>query len=102
MTMVYILTSSGCGWELVLMSLHRMSRCSVYVRMDTESLQLDLEYITQARALPEGETLGQVLTRLDTVAKDPNLHERLQHYLSKRSYVKALAWLADPNIPHHP
>ena len=70
--------------------------------MDQVALKLDLEYITQARALPEGESFAQVLGRLDELAKEPNLPDRLKHYLSQRSYVKALVWLDHPDSPHHP
>jgi hypothetical protein len=70
--------------------------------MDRDRLKLDLEYITQTRELPEGETLRTVLARLDTDAQTPGLHDRLEHYLSKRSYAKALTWLDNPDSPHHP
>ena len=70
--------------------------------MDDDQLKLDLEYITQARDLPEGETLRTVLARLDACSQSPDLHDRLEHYLTKRSYAKALAWLDNPDSPHHP
>jgi hypothetical protein len=70
--------------------------------MDRDRLKLDLEYITQTRELPEGETLRTVLARLDADAQTPGLHDRLEHYLSKRSYAKALTWLDNPDSPHHP
>ena len=41
--------------------------------MDQDRLKLDLEYITLARALAEGESLGTVLARLDAYAKTPDL-----------------------------
>lgn len=69
--------------------------------MDSDALKLDLEYITQARLLPVSDSLGQVIARLDLVGKIPDLDHRLQHYLTKRNYVKALEWLADPTTPHH-
>ena len=72
------------------------------LRMDQDRLKLDLEYITLARELPEGESLGTVLVRLDAYAKTPDLPDRLLHYLTKRSYAKALNWLDHPNTPHHP
>ena len=72
------------------------------VGMDQNQLKLDLEYITLARDLPEGDSLRTVLARLDDFAKTPNLHDRLEHYLTKRSYAKALAWLENPDSPHHP
>ncbi len=68
--------------------------------MDVELLRLDLERITQKRALSDGESLVNVLQRLDELARTPNIPDRLEHYLSKRSYEKALAWLDDPEQPH--
>ena len=68
--------------------------------MNEAQIRQDLECITQRRAVSEGESLKDVLARLDEVSKEPGLPERLEHYLSKRSYVKALEWLDDPNLPH--
>jgi len=77
--------------------------CELLIKlMEFEKIRTDLEYITQSRALPEGEGLVNVLARLDQFAKQPSLPERLEHYLSKRSYVKALAWLDNPDMKHHP
>ncbi len=70
--------------------------------MDQEQLRMDLEYITQVRDLPEGESLRTVLARLDTCAQTAGLQDRLKHYLTKRSYAKALVWLDHPDSPHHP
>ena len=65
-----------------------------------EQLKIDLECITGKRTNETDETIAQVLARLDVMAKSTDAPERLQHYLSKRSYVKALAWLEDPSTPH--
>ena len=65
-----------------------------------EQLKIDLECITGKRMNETDETIAQVLARLDVMAKSTDAPERLQHYLSKRSYVKALAWLEDPTTPH--
>ena len=65
-----------------------------------EQLKIDLECITGKRMNEADETIAQVLARLDVMAKSTDAPERLQHYLSKRSYVKALAWLEDPTTPH--
>jgi hypothetical protein len=70
--------------------------------MDQEQLRMDLEYITQVRDLPEGESLRTVLARLDACAQTAGLQDRLKHYLTKRSYAKALVWLDHPDSPHHP
>lgn len=69
--------------------------------MDTEQLKRDLAAITGQRAIEAGETMTQILARLDAIAKTSHTPEKLQHYLSKRSYVKAIAWLEDPSTPHH-
>jgi hypothetical protein len=68
--------------------------------MDTELLKTDLERITGQRALEAGETMVQVLARLDASVNASHTPVGLKHYLYKRSYVKALAWLEDPSIPH--
>jgi len=68
--------------------------------MDDADLKTDLEYVTQRRPMPESESMARVLRRLDRRAREPELPDRLEHYLSKRSYVKALAWLDDPETPH--
>lgn len=70
--------------------------------MNQVTLKSDLEYVTQNRQLPDGTTFGQVLARLDALAARGDLPDRLQHYLSRRSYLKALAWLENPDTPHHP
>lgn len=68
--------------------------------METESLKADLERITGARAIDDGEKMSHVLARLDAIARGEDIPERLSHYLSKRSYVKAIAWIEDPSTPH--
>ena len=65
-----------------------------------EQLRIDLECITGKRTNETDEIIAQVLARLDVMAKSTDVPDRLQHYLSKRSYVKALAWLEDPTTPH--
>lgn len=69
--------------------------------MTFEQLKADLECITGKRTIQATETMVQVLARLDEMAKSLDAPEQLQHYLSKRSYVKALAWIEDPSSPHH-
>jgi hypothetical protein len=69
--------------------------------MTMEQLKSDLECITGKRTIEPTETMAQVLARLDEMAKSVDTPERLKHYLSKRSYVKALAWIEDPSTPHH-
>ena len=71
------------------------------IPMTMEQLKSDLECITGKRTIEASETTAQVLARLDEIAKSIDAPERLQHYLSRRSYVKALAWIEDPSAPHH-
>lgn len=68
--------------------------------MEASVLRVNLEYITQRRERPPEVALPEVLAYLDQVVEDPELPERLAHYLSRRSYVKALDWLDDPELPH--
>jgi len=68
--------------------------------MEQEELRRDLERVTGARALNDGESLAAVLGRLDQASQSTELPAKFQHYLSRRSYVKALAWLDDPSTPH--
>ncbi len=68
--------------------------------MDREQVKADLECISQKRPLCPGETLATVLHRLDAVTSEAGLPERLKHYLSRRSYLKALEWLENPDTPH--
>ncbi len=63
-------------------------------------LRRDLERITGRAPSASEEPMAHVLQRLDEWAAKPGLPERLQHYLSRRSYVKALEWLDDPDTPH--
>ena len=71
------------------------------IAMTIEQSKSDLECITGKRTIESTETMAQVLARLDEMAKSVDAPERLKHYLSKRSYVKALAWIEDPSTPHH-
>jgi len=68
--------------------------------MDSERVKSDLETVVQKRPLKRGDSLTDVLRRLDLVAAESGLPERLSHYLSKRSYQKALEWMHDPQTPH--
>ena len=68
--------------------------------MDREQVKKDLERITQKRGMEPGESMADVLRRLDVVSREPELHDRLRHYLSKRSYTKALDWFDHPEAPH--
>lgn len=68
--------------------------------MDTEPLKSDLERVTGMRAADPDVSMVETLARLDACASAASTPEPLKHYLSRRSYVKALAWLEDPSIPH--
>jgi len=84
------------------MGLHLTRELNETVGMDQNQLKLDLEYITLARDLPKEESLRTVLARLDGFAKTPNLHDRLEHCLTKRSDAKAVVWLETAGRIHKP
>ncbi|MEM1222464.1 MAG: hypothetical protein AAGH40_06840 [Verrucomicrobiota bacterium] len=65
-----------------------------------EELKLDLQIICKERELSEEDSLAALIKRLDAYAQRPDLPGRLEHYLSRRSYQKALAWINDPELPH--
>lgn len=71
-----------------------------YTDLTMDSIKADLEIVTQLVSVPEGDSLVMALRRLDAVAKESALPAQLQHYLLRRSYVKALAWLENPELPH--
>ena len=68
--------------------------------MNFDSLRSDLEVVTQQKKPSAGESFADVLRRLDATANESGIPVRLEHYLSKRSYVKALNWLDNPELPH--
>lgn len=68
--------------------------------MEIDQIRADVECIVGKRAPVDGETMGDVLKRLDLCSQSDDMHEQLKHYLSKRSYVKALAWFDSPEMPH--
>lgn len=68
--------------------------------MNFEELRADLERVVGDRPLAEGETLVDALARLDGAAASGDCSGRLKHYLSRRSYRKALEWLDAPPEPH--
>jgi len=69
--------------------------------MNYDCLRKDLEFVTKKRVLEVGDSLVEVLERLDE-AQHTDLPDRMQHFLSQRSYTKALIWLDNPDMPHHP
>ena len=81
------------------LALSDLGLCLIFMTM--EQLKSDLECITGKRTIEATETMAQVLARLDEMAKSIDAPERLQHYLNKRSYVKALTWIEDPSSPHY-
>lgn len=68
--------------------------------MEFESVRSDLRVVTQQQDLAAGDTFGLVLQRLDAFAEGPDIPERFHHYLTRRSYIKALEWLDNPEMPH--
>ena len=68
--------------------------------MKIKEIRADLECIVGSRSVAEGETIANVLQRLDQCVRSEPLDERFKHYLMKRSYVKAIAWLDNPEMSH--
>lgn len=68
--------------------------------MYLEQLKTDLERIAGKCEMKSGETMTQVLERLDANAHLDSTPAQLKHYLLQRSYVKALGWIDDPRAPH--
>lgn len=54
-----------------------------------------LSIVMNPSAYSSEEFLG-ALTQLDEYSKNAELPPKLRHYLEKRSYEKAMAFLADP------
>lgn len=69
--------------------------CANKQNMDLQTIHADLKQVATAGQGAQAEPLASVLQRLDQAAKAPGLPERLEHYLRKRSYQKALAWMED-------
>ncbi|MEC8333541.1 MAG: hypothetical protein VXZ83_05380 [Verrucomicrobiota bacterium] len=68
--------------------------------MDFEQLKIDLQRISGKCEMQSGETMVQVLERLDSSAQSDSTPPQLKHYLVQRSYVKALDCIDDPSAPH--
>lgn len=70
--------------------------------MNREQLHRNLKIATGLENPENGMTIREVLADLDALSRDESLPRDLAHYLSRRSYVKALEWLAHPDMPHKP
>ena len=68
--------------------------------MDFEQTKIDLQRICGKCEMESGETMVQVLERLDSSAQSDSTPPKLKHYLVQRSYVKALDYIDDPFAPH--
>lgn len=68
--------------------------------MKTEKIKCDLHFVTAQKPLPQDTTMMDVMARLDAVAMSTETPDRLKHYLERRSYLKALEYLDDPDMPH--
>ena len=68
--------------------------------MNFEQLKIDLQRISGKCEMQSGETLVQVLERIDSNAESDSIPPQLKHYLVQRSYVKALDCIDDPAAPH--
>jgi hypothetical protein len=71
--------------------------------MNMDALTHYLHSIVQPQALSEPVAIATALRALDLFCREnAEIHPRLRHYLEKRSYAKALAWLDNPDLPHEP
>lgn len=68
--------------------------------MKTEKIRYFLKIATGAEPPREPMTMREALSQLDAIAEKEKLPRDLAHYLSRRSYMKALEWLDDPDMPH--
>lgn len=71
--------------------------------MDTSQLHAALSAIVTPSA-SSGMTMGEAIRALDSMLQSTGgtLDPQLRHYLERRSYQKALAYLNDSSIPHQP
>lgn len=68
--------------------------------MEKDQIRRNLNLVT-GREQPSGEiTVREALSQLDTLVQEKSLPRDLAHYLSRRSYMKALEWLDNPDMPH--
>ena len=71
--------------------------------MTSTELELYLQSIVEPDSTEQAVSLPVALRGLDSYVKsDRHLAPRLRHYLERRSYAKALAWVRDPETPHQP
>ncbi len=69
--------------------------------MKRDALTHFLRSVVQPQALGDPSDLATALKALDSFCRENvDMHPRLRHYLEKRSYTKALAWLDNPDLPH--
>lgn len=61
---------------------------------------MNLEIVTGSEKPESAVRIREALAWLDQLARDETLPGDLAHYLSRRSYVKALEWLDHPDMPH--
>ncbi|MFW6354394.1 MAG: hypothetical protein ACOC3I_08425 [Verrucomicrobiota bacterium] len=69
-------------------------------------MKKDLQTVLRAVVRPAeapGLSVAEALAQLDALARDPaaDLDPHLRHYLQKRSYVKALAFVEDGKTADH-
>ncbi|MFU8848349.1 MAG: hypothetical protein ACNA77_06485 [Opitutales bacterium] len=70
--------------------------------MNRAQLQQNLKIATGLEKPENGRTIREVLADLDGLSRDATVSRDLAHYLSRRSYLKALEWLEHPDMPHKP
>lgn len=68
--------------------------------MDIDQIRTLLKVATGAAPPREDLTIPKALSQLDAISREETLPRDLAHYLSRRSYMKALEWLENPDMPH--
>ncbi|PXA04449.1 hypothetical protein DDZ13_07935 [Coraliomargarita sinensis] len=68
--------------------------------MNKDQIRQFLKVATGAEPPQDGLSIRKALAGLDAIAKEEALPRDLAHYLSRRSYMKALEWLENPDMPH--
>tara|TARA_X000000368_G_C22710928_1_gene571001 strand:- start:4 stop:201 length:198 start_codon:yes stop_codon:yes gene_type:complete len=61
--------------------------------MEHKNLKKDIEYLIEGIVDGDTQSYLSVMKRVDGVTELGNLPHKLNHYLSRRSYVKALEFL---------
>ena len=72
---------------------------NIYIKfhhyMDTKNLEKDINLLIKGISNGDSEEYIKILNRVDEIVNTGNLPSKLSHYLSKRSYIKAIEFLKE-------